>query len=117
MSKLTEAVARDILPTGEETVAYEIRWSPEARDHLRLLRAHQRAIVFDGVQRNLTDRPDDPTKKRKLLRENPLATWELRLGQLRVFYDVNHQELAVQVLAVGVKEHNRLRIGGEEIQL
>jgi mRNA-degrading endonuclease RelE of RelBE toxin-antitoxin system len=98
-------------------VAFEIRWSPEARDHLRLLAAHQRALVIDSVQRDLVDRPDEPAKKRKLLRDNPLATWELRLGELRVFYDVNKQELAVEVVAVGVKEHNRLRIGGGEVEL
>jgi mRNA-degrading endonuclease RelE of RelBE toxin-antitoxin system len=52
-----------------------------------------------------------------MLRENPLATWELRVGDLRVFYDVNKQEEAVEVVAVGVKQHNRLRIAGEEIEL
>jgi mRNA-degrading endonuclease RelE of RelBE toxin-antitoxin system len=98
-------------------VAFEIRWSPDARDHLRLLPSYQRAIVLDNVERDLSDRPDEPTKKRKLLRENPLATWELRLGELRVFYDINKQELAVEVVAVGVKEHNRLCIAGEEVEL
>lgn len=98
-------------------MAYQIRWSPDALDHLRLLRAHERAIVFDGVQRDLTDRPTEAARNRKLLRENPLATWELRLGQLRVFYDVNDRDVAVEVLAIGVKEHNRLRIAGEEVQL
>ena len=98
-------------------MAFEIRWSPNARDHLRRLLAHQRAVVIDGAERDLSDRPDNPTKNRKLLRENPLATWELRLGELRVFYDINKQKLTVDVIAVGVKERSRLRIGGEEIEL
>jgi mRNA-degrading endonuclease RelE of RelBE toxin-antitoxin system len=96
---------------------FVIRWSPDARDHLRFLPANQRALVIDSVQRDLSDRPDQPAKKRKLLRDNPLATWELRLGALRVFYDVNQQEQAVEVVAVGIKTHNRLRIAGEEIGL
>ncbi len=98
-------------------MGYEIRWSPDARDHLRLLPGHRRALVLDSVERHLTEQPDDPTQKRKLLAENPLATWELRLGDVRVFYDVTREENTVEVVAVGVKEHNRLRIGGEEVEL
>jgi mRNA-degrading endonuclease RelE of RelBE toxin-antitoxin system len=73
--------------------------------------------VLDSVDRHLTDQPAEATQKRKLLAENRLGTWELRLGDLRVFYDVNSEENAVEVVAVGVKEHNRLRIGGEEVEL
>jgi mRNA interferase RelE/StbE len=102
---------------GVSVVAFEIRWSPEARDHLRLLTARQRAMVIDSVERNLADQPVEPSQKRKVLRDNPLATWELRLGDLRVFYDVNKDDNAVEVVAIGIKEHNRLRIAGEEIEL
>ena len=98
-------------------MAYEIRWSPDARDHLRQLPANQRALLLDSVERYLTDQPQESTQRRKLLAENPLATWELRLGDLRVFYDVAPDENAVEIVAVGVKEHNRLRIGGEEVEL
>ncbi len=87
-------------------MGYEIRWSPNARDHLRRLPAHQRALVLDEVERHLIQRPAEPTQKQKQLAENPLATWELRLGDLRVFYDVNRQEDTVDIVAVGVKEHN-----------
>ncbi len=95
----------------------EIRWSPDARDHLRRLSAHLHALVLDEVERHLTQRPDEPTQKQKQLAENPLATWELRLGDIRVFYDVNREENTVDIVAVGVKEHNRLRIASEEVEL
>ncbi len=43
---------------------------------------------------------------------------ELRTGNLRVYYDVEHEpEAAVYVRAVGVKERNRVRIGKGVIQL
>jgi mRNA-degrading endonuclease RelE of RelBE toxin-antitoxin system len=48
------------------------------------------------------------------------ATWELRFGpknSFRVFYEVNHEEKIVSVLAIGVKEANRLFIGGQEFEL
>jgi mRNA-degrading endonuclease RelE of RelBE toxin-antitoxin system len=112
-----DAFPEEAVQWGVGIVAFEIRWSPDARDHLRLLPAYQRAMVIDSVERILPEQPDEPSRKRKLLRENPVATWELRLGDLRVFYDVNRDESAVEVVAVGIKEQHRLRIAGEEIEL
>jgi hypothetical protein len=52
------------------------------------------------------------------MRPNPIAPWELRIGSLRVYYEVEEQpEAKVLVLAVGVKERNRVRIGKDLIQL
>jgi len=45
------------------------------------------------------------------------ASWELRCGpdnRFRVFYDVDRAGQKVHVLAVGVKDRNRLLIGREE---
>ena len=65
----------------------------------------------------MTYQPDQPTAHRKPLEDNPLAPWELRIGNFRVFYDVNDDDQVVVVVAVGQKSHNRLAIGGEEIEL
>lgn len=52
------------------------------------------------------------------MRPNPLAPWKLRVGNFRVFYDViQHPEPCVCIRAIGVKEHNVLRIGKEVIQI
>ncbi len=48
---------------------------------------------------------------------NPPAPWELRPGDLRVFYDVGTQEKEVRVLAVGQKRGNSVWIDGEVVQL
>lgn len=52
------------------------------------------------------------------MRPNPLAPWELRIGDLRVYYDVseNPQPL-VSIRAVGIKRRGEVRIGGDVIQL
>ena len=38
-------------------------------------------------------------------------------GVFRVFYDMSHEDQVVAVMAIGRKTHNRLWIGGEEIEL
>jgi len=79
-------------------------------------------LVATTIKEQLSHTPTTKPKKRKPL-EDPAsfgATWELRFGpknSFGVFYDVNHEEKAVSVLAIGVKEGNRLFIGGEEFEL
>jgi len=52
------------------------------------------------------------------MRPNPVAPWELRVGGCRVYYDVGvHPDPVVYVRAVGIKDRNRVRIGGEVIEL
>jgi len=58
------------------------------------------------------------TRNRKSMRPNPVAPWELRIGRLRVYYDVQEEpERVVTIRAVGIKERNRVYIGGTEIEL
>jgi len=46
-----------------------------------------------------------------------VAPWELRLGDLRVYYDVEEKrEATVVIVAVGVKDRERVRIGGKDLQ-
>jgi hypothetical protein len=73
---------------------------------------------LDAVEARLSHEPAIETRNRKPIRPNPLAPWELRIGNLRVYYDVEEQpEAAVYIHAVGIKYRNRVRIGGEVIEL
>ena len=47
------------------------------------------------------------------LRSNPIASWELRIDQFRVFYDVDAGAEVVLIKAVGWKEHNTLYFRGK----
>ncbi len=67
---------------------YRIEYVQTAIAHLRSLTARQRSIVFAGVDQQLMHEPTVETRNRKQMRANPLASWELRLGDLRVYYDV-----------------------------
>ena len=99
-------------------MAYRIQYSPETDQHLRYLTARQRSMVFDGVDEQLRHQPAVETRNRKPMRPNPLAPWELRIAEIRVYYDVQEEpEELVTVLAVGMKDQNRVIIGGEEVEL
>ena len=82
------------------------------------LTAGERVRVLDAVARQLVHEPLVETRNRKPLRPNPVAPWELRVGSMRVFYEVaSDVSEVVHVLAVGKKERNLLRIGRREIKL
>jgi mRNA-degrading endonuclease RelE of RelBE toxin-antitoxin system len=100
------------------SVAYRVDYSPVVRRHMRFLARNQQIAVLDRVGELLSQAPTEPTRNRKKLRPDALAPWELRIGAIRVFYEVyTEPEPVVVVLAVGLKEHNVLRIGGEVIEL
>lgn len=52
------------------------------------------------------------------MRPNTLAQYRLRVGDLRVYYDVEEQPtLLVLIKGIGVKIRNRVYLGGEEFEL
>ena len=99
-------------------MAYEIIYSPEAVDHLQALSKNSQVLVLDQVDAQLKHQPTLATRKRKVLRPNPMAPWELRLGDIRVFYEVQQEPDSVVIIkAVGIKRHHELWIGDERIEL
>jgi mRNA-degrading endonuclease RelE of RelBE toxin-antitoxin system len=99
-------------------LTYRIEYSPDVEDHLGSLTARQQRIVLDSVDEQLVFQPTVETRNRKPMRPNPLAPWELRIGNLRVYYDVQLEpEAVVFIRAVGIKQRNRVRIGSEVIDL
>jgi mRNA-degrading endonuclease RelE of RelBE toxin-antitoxin system len=103
-------------------VAYTITYTESARQQLRALPANQRRLVLDAIDEQLSFEPMSETRNRKRMSTNRLAPWELRVGDMRVFYDVvaggaSDEPDTVQILAIGRKEGNRLFIGGKEVKL
>ena len=70
-------------------MAFEIRILADVEDHLRVLTARQRAMVLDEVTGNCCT-----SQTWKLGTGSPCgpipAPWELRIGDLRVYYDIEH---------------------------
>ena len=78
---------------------YEIILSPEAHEDYQRLKAHHRAEVRDGLERYLRHEPARTSRSRiKRLRGLARPQFRLRIGDLRVFYDVS--ESTVEVLAI-----------------
>jgi hypothetical protein len=74
--------------------------------------------VLDVVARQLIHEPTRATRNRKVLRANPVAPWELRIGVLRVYYEVQEDPARVVVVkAVGLMDRDRVRIGGQQVEL
>ena len=111
-------------------MAYSVIFAQSVKDQLQSMTATQRKTLLEAIEQQLTQEPLVETRNRILLRPNPVAPWELRVGPLRVFYEVvatpesqpidpgsEHQQGVVQILAVGQKRGNELRIAGKKIEL
>jgi hypothetical protein len=100
-------------------MAYRLVFDPATEGHLRALTARQRSDALAAIRQQLAHQPTVETRNRFPMEPNSLdADWELRIGQLRVYYSVEDSpEPVVYILAVGIKRRERVFIGGEPFQL
>lgn len=85
---------------------YAIRFAVGVAGDLKALRASDRRRIMEGMHRKLPYEPTRPTKHVKRLDkllppfEHVPPIWQLRIGDFRVFYDVNDAEGMVLVRAI-----------------
>ncbi|HUG94358.1 MAG TPA: hypothetical protein VML55_26240 [Planctomycetaceae bacterium] len=100
---------------------FTLVYSEEVKEHLRAIEKRHHSPLRSEIEAQLLFEPDVETRNRKPL-QRPIgfgAEWELRLGpdnRFRVFYQVDAEARRVRVLAIGLKDRNRLCIGGEEVE-
>jgi len=83
---------------------YSIIFSTEARQDYDDLAAYIRAPVRDGIDKHLQQGPKRESKSKiKRLRELEKPGYRLRVGDVRVFYDVRAGE--VEVLGIVDKKN------------
>jgi mRNA interferase RelE/StbE len=83
-------------------MAFEIVLAPEAVEDLRRLAAHVRATVRTALETHLRHEPGRTGRSRiKRLRRVRRPQYRLRMGEVRVFYDVSGT--TVEVLAIVTK--------------
>ena len=81
---------------------YEIVLAPDAAKVYRALPAYHRAEVRDALERHLRQQPTRTSKSRiKRLRGLSQPQYRLRVGEVRVFYDVTIK--TVEILAIVTK--------------
>lgn len=101
---------------------FEIVFAPETAEHLEYIDARHYPLIEQKIDEQLSHEPQRETRNRKPLRvPAPFnAGWELRFGpqnSFRVLYDVDAELLTVNILAIGIKDGNRLIVAGEEVEL
>jgi mRNA interferase RelE/StbE len=90
---------------------FEIRYSDEAIDQLKALRAFDRTTILDQIEQVLSVNPTTESKARvKRLRESAPSQYRLRVGEFRVFYDVDAG--AVLIIQVLTKQDATDYLGG-----
>jgi hypothetical protein len=108
--------------TMARSIPFTLAFDPGVNLHLRAIESKYHSLIATTIQEQLSFQPEVETRNRRPL-ERPTtvgATWELRFGpdnRFRVLYAVEPELREVQVLAIGVKDGNRLFIGGEEVEL
>jgi len=81
---------------------FEILLAPEAVEDLAKLRASDRTAVRKGLETHLRHEPTKTSRSRiKRLRGLSRPQYRLRVGEVRVFYDVSGP--TVEVLAIVAK--------------
>ena len=93
-----------------EQMAYDIRVHELAAVELEGLRVYDERRIIDEIEKQLSHQPATQTRQRKCL-SSPVPTfehvppvWELRVGEFRVFYDVDETAKRVHIRAVRRKE-------------
>jgi hypothetical protein len=102
--------------------SYQIIYDVEVRRHLAAIDRKYHPLIQQTIEQQLSHQPGVETRNRKPL-QRPSSTgadWELRCGpnnRFRVLYRIVDTRHESYVLAVGIKDGNRLLIGGEEFEL
>jgi len=85
---------------------YTIEITEAAYNELAAIKAYNRRQIVDAIDEQLLNEPTSETRNRKPLIgieprfEHEPSVWELRIGQHRVFYDVNEEERSVLIRAI-----------------
>ena len=85
---------------------YKITYSNAVADDLKSLPARKRSQILDEIEVQLAHEPSRETRNRKILVglvppwEHVPPVWELRVGEYRVFYDIDDKAKLVMVRAI-----------------
>ncbi len=102
--------------------AFELIYDPEVAKHLDAIDKKDHSLIREAIEEQLQVEPENETRNRKPL-GRPVdlgARWELHFGpdnRFRAFYRVDLDTHQVRILAIAVKDRNRILIAGKEVEL
>ena len=97
-------------------MTFYIAFTPSARDDLKYFKIYDQNIILAAIKKFLHSNANLESYKRKRLKPNEFAPWELKVGKFRIFYSIEEGNF-VKVVAVGYKEHNDLFIRGKKVEI
>lgn len=92
---------------------FEIEYAEGVEQDLLLLRAYHRRAILDAIDKFLTHEPLTETRRRKPLLglvppwDHVPPVWQLRVGEYRVFYDVDEERRLVMIRAIRCKNAHK----------
>ena len=93
---------------------YRIDLAPDARQQFHGLSAYDRSKVRHAIDEHLAKHPTAESKSRiKRLRELKKPQYRLRIDDLRVFYDVDGEQVTILGIMAKVHTEEWLREEGE----
>lgn len=93
---------------------YRVTITRDAKAQFQGFTVREQRVIGDGIAARLLHQPTTASMAVKPLRPNPLAGYELRLGDLRILYTVDEENSDVVIVAMGRKVGNKLIVEGEE---
>lgn len=98
---------------------YRFIYAPEVKFNLRIVEPQFYSLIRKTIEEQLRFEPNLETRNRKPLKR-PIgieAKWELRFGPnncFRVFYRIESMNNEVWILAIGIKDGEKLIFGEKE---
>ena len=92
---------------------FRIEYARSVADELVALRAYDRNRILDEIEEQLTHQANVPTRRRKVLVgldapwEHIDPVWELRVGDWRIYYDIDAETSHVVIRAIRQKPPHR----------
>jgi mRNA-degrading endonuclease RelE of RelBE toxin-antitoxin system len=91
---------------------FQIVITPNAQQDLKALRAYDQRTILQEIRTQLTHEPTRVSRSRiKKLTQPAISQYRLRVGEFRVYYDVD--EVSQHVIVVEVFEKGRNMTPGE----
>jgi mRNA-degrading endonuclease RelE of RelBE toxin-antitoxin system len=80
---------------------FMIGYTPDALDDLKRLRAYDARRISDAIKTHLCLNPEEEAgPKKRIVLQDGRVLWQLRAGDFRIFYKVEHDRVIVVVVAI-----------------